>query len=130
MDIIKIESDNIDILYNKIDRYIKKINITAKINIEEELTINKNNTNRFIYRDYINASNYFINNNPSQLSLISIINPFNTDDNIYWNMIQDDIYLSYKIIIELTIYKNQNIFKIIKKSKYYDYEEDYLVHYL
>ncbi len=139
MEKIKLEINNIDDLYSKYDGYIKNINIIVDVKIGNE--------NRFIYNDFIKAANYFINNNPNEFSFISINSPFNIDnDSIYWNMIQDEINVSYKITIELILYiyetykyetykygtykygtyKYGKFYKINK----YDNDDNYLIHYL
>ncbi len=127
MEKIKLEINDIDKLYSKYDGYIRNINIIINVDFENELI--KNN-NRFNYYDIMKASNFFINNNPNEYSYISIINPFNIcNDNIYWNMIEDDIYFSYKITIELILYKNFIDSKYYKINTY-EYTDNNLAHYL
>ena len=127
MEKIKLEINDIDKLYSKYDGYIRNINIIINVDFENELI--KNN-NRFNYYDIMKAANFFINNNPNEYSYISIINPFNIcNDNIYWNMIEDDIYFSYKITIELILYKNFIDSKYYKINTY-EYTDNNLAHYL
>ncbi len=125
MEKIKLDINNIDDLYSKYDSCcIRNIYITINVKIENELNIEKN---RFNYYEIMKAANFFINNNPNEFSYISIINPFNiSSDNIYWNMIQDDIYLSYKITIELILYTKCIAFRYKK----YDYSDDNLINLL
>jgi hypothetical protein len=129
METIKLNFNNIDGLYSKYDGCIKNINITINVNIENELNIK--NKKRFNYYEMMKAANFFINNNPNEFSYISIVNPFNNgNDNIYWTMIQDDIFLSYKITIELVLYKNCTVFRYSKHYKIINYSDDNLVDFL
>jgi hypothetical protein len=117
METLKFQINTMEELYSKFDGNIKNINIIANVYIGDD--------NKFIYNVFMNASNFFINNNPHKYSFISIIGPFDTNDNIYWSMIDTDINISYKITIELTIYKNNNYLKLMKKKEFINYKYDY-----
>ncbi len=129
METIKFKTDNIDLLYSKYNGTIKNIKITINIKIEDT-----EYPNRFRHALFRKAERFFINNNPHELSYVSIISPSNKENYStydFWNKNQDNIYTSYEIIIELDVLceitslgsNKPNVYNLGELTKVYNYKE-------